>query len=887
MQCPICEAEISSTDSICRSCGAALTREDKAPVAAGLPVGAKLDEDHFSIGKVLGKGGFGITYLGSDLKLRRSVAIKELYPSGCLRSGNTVVPGGSWPANRLSIAREKFLLEAQTLAQFQHPNICYVHRSFEENNTAYMVMEYIKGSTLLQILKEHGNFDEQNAINCILQLSEAMRTIHAANVLHRDIKPGNVLLAEDGRIVLIDFGTAREFAAGEAKHMTTMLTPGYAPIEQYTQLGKLGPYTDIYSAGATLYHLLSGQQPIPATDQANGAVLVPPRQLNAAVSQTVSDAVMWAMQMNADHRPQTVDDFINGLAGRASGPINRFTQGFDRSLATPTQGTNPHKERIEAILAELEAGSGQAPASSVDDEIEAVTTVLGNLAATSVKSFPHCPACGQSAMKEATGETGNNTCPICKTGKLNVREQILRHCPVCRKGALESRTVDPNTTVCPICRAATMHAEKRKKFGLAIDDWLVCPGCHAEMNYVLGGQAKLVRFKEDPYNIGKTHSDQTLPIADWKRLSGRKDKYLECVDCGAQIDTGDDKGLTLVQVKKDPHNVGAAYLGKKLSRGAWVNLAEGLDATAGNAECPSCHADFNIDQERQEITVLGSDETAYPWSKKMHGKAFALKAWYLSEAGKRSMVAGWICAHCKTEFDKAEKNLKLMWTIAGPLAGHAGEMHTPDGWQRIAAGLPTRSEESKLRDRLTRLHILKQEELDHFYQEEANYQAGIKSELDGLIRQAFVAGHVPILLKDTRIFLLDNETLYWESPAKRHQRMSVSGSRAWTLESRGVLALTNQRIIYDNRTNLWQHVLDDIVQVEIDDTDRGGMVVFTIAGYSSPIAFELTEAQFTVTTEFSNHTIRANPRDLVLLAMAVKERESGGEAAADFEVVKR
>lgn len=889
MQCPICEADNAANDAICGSCGAALPRSDAAPShGSALMVGAKLADGHFTIGKVLGKGGFGITYLGSDMKLRRSVAIKELFPSGCTRVDTIVQPGGNWPEARFELAKEKFLQEAQTLAQFQHPNICYVHSSFEENNTAYMVMEYIKGNTLLRILKDHGSLDEENSVNCTLQLCEALRTIHNANVLHRDVKPGNILLADDGRVVLIDFGTAREFAAEAINHMTMMLTPGYAPIEQYTQSGKMGPFTDIYAAGATLYHLLTGRQPVAATDRANGAVLAQPYQLNPAISRTVSDAVMWAMQISPDQRPQNVDQFLAGLAGRESGPVSRFSQGFDRSLEPEGADINPHKDRIEAILAELEAGTPQAPPSKHDEEIDQITAQLGKLTKTKIKSFPVCPVCAESTMKEATGESGEGTCPICKSAKLDIREHHLRRCPVCRDGALESHQVEINSTMCPVCGAGAMVHEKRRKFGLAIDDWLVCLNCRAEMNLVLGGQARLARVQSDPRGIGKKYLDQVLPLLDWRQISTRHDKYLECPKCRAQFDADEDKNLTLVQSATDPFGVAARYKGQKLSRATWANLAEGFDTDAGNASCPACSATFNIDTLRSEITVLRSDEAAYPWSKKMQGKAFALKAWYLSEAGKRSMVPGWICTHCKTEFDKQENVLKLMWTAAGgPLSGREGQVHTVEGWHRIAVGLPTKSEESKLRDKLTRLHILKQEQNTYYHQEEAKYQATLRDELDTLIRQAFVAGYVPILLKDERIFLLDNETLYWESPAKRHKRISQGGSQAWTLETRGVLALTNQRIIFDNRTALWQHAIDDIEQVSIDDVAHGGMVAFTMRDYPAPIGFEIGDAQFTVTTEFSNHTIRANPRDLVLLAMAIKKRESGGEPAAQPEAKAR
>jgi serine/threonine protein kinase len=230
------------------------------------------------------------------------------------------------PPGNLAIVSEKdkFLAEGQWLAQFQHPSIVKVFSLFEENNTAYMVMEFLRGKTLLKVVEEEGPLEEKDAVAYIVQIAVALDVIHGLKLLHRDITPENIIITEEGRAVLVDFGTAREFAAGKTRRMTTTLTPGYAPLEQYGQRARFGVFTDIYALGATLYHLLAGEMPIHATDRATGVELRAPHQINPRVSHNVSNAVMWALEMRVEKRPQTMGDFLMAMRGaRPRSPIPR------------------------------------------------------------------------------------------------------------------------------------------------------------------------------------------------------------------------------------------------------------------------------------------------------------------------------------------------------------------------------------------------------------------------------------------------------------------------------------------------------------------------------------------------------------------------------------
>jgi serine/threonine protein kinase len=317
MTCPFCGAEVGNA-TICPQCGVTVATPSIS-VSLSLPLGTKLFGGKYSVGKVLGQGGFGITYMGADTILSRPVAIKELFPEGCQRNGTTVQPTRITPSDFASM-KQKFLDEARLLASLNHPGIVKVYDFFEENNTAYMVMEYLRGKSLAKLVEERGGaLSEQEAVGYILKVCEALDVVHKAGYLHRDIKPENIIVCGDGRVVLIDFGAARAFMAGKTGRMTVILTPGFAPLEQYAEQAKRGAYTDIYALGATLYYLLTGQVPVSAADRMSGVELRSVREINGRVSRQVEEAVMKAMAMRVEERPQSVEEFVRLLTSPSVG----------------------------------------------------------------------------------------------------------------------------------------------------------------------------------------------------------------------------------------------------------------------------------------------------------------------------------------------------------------------------------------------------------------------------------------------------------------------------------------------------------------------------------------------------------------------------------------
>jgi serine/threonine-protein kinase len=323
--------------------GASMTAASE--VTGVLSPGTELLGGVYQVNKVLGQGGFGITYQGVDLRLNRSVALKEFFPEGCWRQGTTVVSAGKWTSATYSDAKQKFLQEGQTLGQFNHSGIVRVFYYFEENNTAYMVMEYLHGRTLADLLTQRGGkLSQSEALMYIGKICQALEILHHNQFLHRDIKPDNIMLTNDERVVLIDFGAARDFTTRNTQRFTAMFTPGYAPLEQYGQALQLGTFTDIYALGATLYHLLTGKVPVSAVERAAGVELPSIRQLNPQTSNQVADAVKKAMEMDVNKRCQSIREFLDLLGNRDLSKEKSEDLGFYQSHEDPWSAFEGNKK---------------------------------------------------------------------------------------------------------------------------------------------------------------------------------------------------------------------------------------------------------------------------------------------------------------------------------------------------------------------------------------------------------------------------------------------------------------------------------------------------------------------------------------------------------------
>ena len=305
-----------------------LMNENK-PQSSGLASGSMLKNNTYRIISQLGEGGFGITYLAEHIAMKRKVCIKEFFiRKYCERDGMQRVTVVSPVFEQLTQSlKEKFVKEASVLGTLDHPNIVRVHDSFTENDSAYYVMEYIDGKSLSDFMKERGGIKEEEALVYINAIASALGYIHKRNMLHLDIKPSNIMVRKrDNRAILIDFGLTKHYDESSGELTTPSVSgvsDGYTPIEQYnTSISHFTPETDIYSLGATLYAVISGNQPPrpDALDMSNfpgAAIKMSPR---------VRNTIKRSMQYDSHNRPHSIDEFSKLLnpkqkKGRAMGWI--------------------------------------------------------------------------------------------------------------------------------------------------------------------------------------------------------------------------------------------------------------------------------------------------------------------------------------------------------------------------------------------------------------------------------------------------------------------------------------------------------------------------------------------------------------------------------------
>ncbi|MBE7939710.1 MULTISPECIES: serine/threonine-protein kinase [Ramlibacter] len=285
-----------------------------------LPPGEQVGD--YRVQKTLGIGGFGITYLAEDEDLGLEVALKEYFPrQGVVRGQDDsvhVTDAEPVAASTFQWGLDRFLEEARALASLRHASVVRVMRYFRDRGTAYIVMEYEGGEPLSRWLGAHGPMRRGVVLGFAQSLLHGLAAVHAAGILHRDIKPSNICMRADGTPVLLDFGAARRVVPGH--DMTSVFSPGYAPIEQYHAKGYYGPWTDLYSLGGVLYRMVTGAAPQDAIVRVHGDGMPPARELgNASVfGHRLLEAIDWALAVEPTKRPQSVAEFQDALRAAAS-----------------------------------------------------------------------------------------------------------------------------------------------------------------------------------------------------------------------------------------------------------------------------------------------------------------------------------------------------------------------------------------------------------------------------------------------------------------------------------------------------------------------------------------------------------------------------------------
>lgn len=351
--CPYCMAEL--TGPYCIRCG---KRADEVQNGFNLPVGTTLCRQRYVVGRVLGQGGFGVTYLGRDTWLNRAVAIKEYVPSCCSyrdKKSQWIVP---FPEQAHQEFYEKgkgdFLEEVRLATEVSggRQHIVEIYDYFEENNTAYLVMEYLNGDSMQDFVKAHGPYEPAYLFSLMRPLMQDLAEIHKRNVLHRDIAPNNIMHIKSNRLKLIDFGAARRLHGDRT--MSIMVHDGYAPPEQFMKKDQ-GPYTDVYALAATMYFCLTGEIPRTSIARVQAESLPSLLKKRVKVTQQQNDAIMHALCLRMDERTQDMQQFMDELYGR--------------SVTTEEKQPNPIGKILEMLKKKHEAEALASAQEKTEEDI--------------------------------------------------------------------------------------------------------------------------------------------------------------------------------------------------------------------------------------------------------------------------------------------------------------------------------------------------------------------------------------------------------------------------------------------------------------------------------------------------------------------------------------
>jgi serine/threonine protein kinase len=358
-----------------------------------LPPGYALHE--YRIDSLIGTGGFGLTYLATDANLNLKVALKEYLPSDFAASGEdcTVQPKAVSSAESYRWGLQRFMDEARALASFRHPNIVRVMRFFEANSTGYMVMEFVEGKPLPEWVESRQQSpSQQMLLDIVMPLLDGLEVIHKASYLHRDIKPANIFIRDDGSPVLLDFGSARLVTRGH-QELTAVVSPGYAPFEQYHTHGNQGPWSDLYALGGVMYWLITGTRPVEAAARVRKDIMPPAARPDNAVyySGEFLDAIDWAMRPHEEERPQNVTEFRRALLSAAASPgqpastipLETPRRVTASSRTSGTTGSAVNHEQMKRVETELSRSIGPIAAVVVRNAAKSAASLTALVEAVS------------------------------------------------------------------------------------------------------------------------------------------------------------------------------------------------------------------------------------------------------------------------------------------------------------------------------------------------------------------------------------------------------------------------------------------------------------------------------------------------------------------------
>lgn len=376
-------------ETVCSNCG--WNNDDNTNAVHQIRTGTVL-HDSYLIGRTLGEGGFGITYLGWNILLGKKIAVKEFYPQTMVirdfASSTKVVPLKSHEDN-VARAKEAFLKEARTMAELGNiDGIVKFIDVFQENDTFYIVMDYVEGETLKAYARRRGNrIPADEAISILSPVLDAIEKVHRKGLIHRDISPDNIMMTEDGRAVLLDFGAARQISADGGHSLTVNVKHGYAPIEQYQTHGEQGPWTDIYAFCATLYRMITGTVPPSAADRVYGDEIKLPSEMGIDIDPRQENAIMKGLSPRIEDRYLNVVELRDGLFGSDAVETDEENSAGDMDTAPEEKEIPAEAEEERAEKKSVHPQENQTAEKSAPPAEPALIKKNGNSAAakTSVK----------------------------------------------------------------------------------------------------------------------------------------------------------------------------------------------------------------------------------------------------------------------------------------------------------------------------------------------------------------------------------------------------------------------------------------------------------------------------------------------------------------------
>jgi tRNA A-37 threonylcarbamoyl transferase component Bud32/predicted Zn-ribbon and HTH transcriptional regulator len=528
-----------------------------------LASGSRLAE-RFQITEVIGRGGFSIVYEALDLRRGDRAVVKEFVPPEATRYPDGVLELGPAAAT----LRRTFLGEAQTLSRLTIPGIVPVRLAFTALGTAYVATDAIPNAkTLDRLIRDTGGLDENGTLDLGYQLIETLEAVHAKGLLHRDVKPSNVLVGPDGRAYLLDFGAARAWSADALDAHTVVFTPGFAPPEQMMPVARRGPSTDVYGLCATLYATLTGRAPEDATVRAAGLPLTSLLDLCPEIDPNLAEAIESGLALRASERPASVTDLRKLLDAK--------------------------------------------PGSTVLESLDSLDTLL-----LRARQFAFdkraCPACG--GVLEDVHPLGKDACPVCRRGRIRTRKLEIRACPVCRHGVLQAtagrslfRRASPNSEawVCDACSARMelrsdgrwhqahpptptsrdFYPEEWARIAAGLDPGAgdaFCDACDADYA-IHGDRITLLEAPQDPHGFSSLYLGRPLPRERVRWLAvGKSSPHsgFVCEHCHTELDR-DGRDLRLID---SPNRRLDRLSGETRSLESWHRLAEGLPEVGREAE---------------------------------------------------------------------------------------------------------------------------------------------------------------------------------------------------------------------------------------------------------------------------------------------------------------